>query len=45
MIFDLITFLVGGSLGFGIGLFISGAVGAVGDGSYIKEGCECEDEH
>mgnify|MGYP003691440409 CR=1 FL=1 len=42
MIFDLITFLVGGSLGFGIGLFISGAVGAVGEGSHIKEGCEDE---
>jgi len=39
MIFDIITFLIGGGLGFGIGLFI---VGAVGDGSYIKQGCEDE---
>jgi len=39
MIFDIITFLIGGGLGFGIGLFIAGAVG---DGSYNKEGAEDE---
>lgn len=39
MIFDIITFLIGGGLGFGIGLFIAGAVG---DGSYSKKGAEDE---
>ena len=38
MIFDIITFLIGGGLGWGIGLFMAGAFGVDGQ----KKGAEDE---
>ena len=40
MIFDIITFLIGGCIGWGIALFIAGAFGV--DESYNNKGAEDE---